>query len=782
MKFLKVTVIGLTMILLLFSMSSFAQNMSSGSITGFVKSEVDSLPIFEAHVFAFKTENIMLPKKYHVQTNIDGSFTLKSLPEGQYRVFVRADSFVAEFYQDTKNPFLAKSVTVGSNATVKLDDIYLKLGGVISGRVVDADDIGIANVFVAAAPFNSMPQPGWIDSLMIWGGAFTDKDGYYTMSTLDSGSYRVAAKIMSQQFPFFQIKYFDNKTNFNDADPVVVDNGATITDINFQFDFSQPKGGISGTITDENGSPLKGVYVFAWKTSGADSFYSNFRGFRDLIVTDETGFYEIKHLTPGEYIVSATRTEMWHFQTMYYDNVHKYEDATPVPVADAVVTGIDFKFGEPAGLGSIAGKVVSDDDQSPVANVFVEAMWMGSFVGQGKMMFKPNMFTWTNSDGEYKIDNLRAGTYIVLVHKNGYTEFYDDKTDIEKADHIEVKENEAVTGIDFSIPPTPDTGSKVTGMIKDESTGNPIEGAIVTLFPVKDSPQGAAFSGKFTLFDFYATVSDAKGDYMIAGVPAGKYVAVCWAQGYIVQFYNDKSTPWNADRIELDGEADKIGVDFALTAGWGFKSPGPMAVGVISGQVTDTDGRYIDGAYISILDENYQVQASEKTGPDGSYTLGGVPAGKYFIKVDRMPYSTAYYGNTTNVDNSIPVLVGDSGNFTITGVDVKLTPMSATSVEQELTGAGVPAEFELVQNYPNPFNPSTTIRYALPTASHVTLKVFNLRGELVKTLVNGNRAANRYQVVWNGENESGAKVAAGIYLYQLKTDNYSQIKRMIFLK
>jgi membrane-bound inhibitor of C-type lysozyme len=93
----------------------------------------------------------------------------------------------------------------------------------------------------------------------------------------------------------------------------------------------------------------------------------------------------------------------------------------------------------------------------------------------------------------------------------------------------------------------------------------------------------------------------------------------------------------------------------------------------------------------------------------------------------------------------------------------------------------LPTIFNL-EAYPNPFNPNTTIRYALPTVSHVTLKIFNLRGELVKTLVDGTRAANRYQVVWNGENESGAKVAAGIYLYQLKTDNYSQIKRMIFIK
>ncbi len=86
-----------------------------------------------------------------------------------------------------------------------------------------------------------------------------------------------------------------------------------------------------------------------------------------------------------------------------------------------------------------------------------------------------------------------------------------------------------------------------------------------------------------------------------------------------------------------------------------------------------------------------------------------------------------------------------------------------------------PTTFEL-SAFPNPFNPTTTIRYALPQASQATLKIFNLQGEVVKTLVDGYQTANHYQVVWNGRNESGAKVAAGIYLYQLKTDNYSQIK------
>ncbi|HEX9973443.1 MAG TPA: carboxypeptidase-like regulatory domain-containing protein [bacterium] len=647
MNFLKVTLIGLTMILLMFSMSLFAQNMGSGTISGIVKSDVDKLPIFNATVFALSVDNPFMPKKYHAKTDSNGIYDLKSLANGKYRVYASADSFVSEFYDNTRNPSEAKIITITNGTTIKDVNFFLKLGGIISGTVVDSTGKGIPNVIVAAMLFDYgifPPQSAWMDSLLMWDMAYTDKAGKYQITTLDSGKYRVMAKLTIAGFPFFQIKFWENTTDPLSAKPVVVDNGKVTPNINFQFDFSQPKGGISGKITDANGSPLKGIYVFAWKASGADSFYSNFRGFRDFIATDENGFYEIKHLTPGEYIVSATRSEMWNFQTMYYDNVYKYEDATPVPVADIIVTGIDFKFGAPAGLGSISGKVVTDGDQSPVANAFVEAMWMGTFVGQGKMMFKPNMFAWTNEKGEYTIDDLRAGTFIVLVHKNGYTEFYNDKQDIEKADQVEVKENEALTGIDFSIPATPDTGSKVTGMIKDESTGDPIEGAIVTLFPVMDSPQGEAFQGKFTLFDFFATVSDVKGEYMIAGVPAGKYIAVCWAQGYIVEFYNDKTTPWDADRIELNSTADKAGVDFALTAGWGFKSPDPMAFGVISGQVTDTEGRYVDGAYISILDENYQVQASEKTGPDGSYTLGGVPAGKYFIKVDRMPYSTAYYG------------------------------------------------------------------------------------------------------------------------------------------
>lgn len=780
MKHLKSLSFGF-LILFLFSMNSYAQNMGSGSISGMVMSETDSLPIANAKVFAFKAQNLITAKQFKAETDSNGVYKVDNLPQGKYIVYAQVDSFVSEFYKNTNNPALAIPINISDGAAVADIDFYLKLGGSISGMVTDSMGVGIPKVHVSATPHSSFPQPAWMDSIGIWGGALTDENGYYEITTLDSGEYKVSAKIMMETFPFFLVKFYDNKDHYSEADPVLVDNGKETPNIDFQFDYNLPTGGIAGTITDANGSPLKGIYIFAWRNSEGDSFYSNYRGFRSLVKTDENGKYEIKNLSAGEYVVSATRAEWWNFETIYYDGVSLFKDATPVPVADTTTTGIDFVFGQVADLGAISGNVTSDEDGTPVANAFVQAMWVGSHAGHGSMRFRPSLFAWTDANGDYKIDMLQEGKYIVLVHQYGYTEFYDDTKDIEQATEVEVQAGTETTGIDFGVPAIPDTGSMVSGIVTNDSTGDPVEGAIVTLFPVSDSPRGNAFRGKFTLFDFYATVSDTNGKYMIAGIPAGKYIAVCWAQKFIVEFFDDKLTPWDADQLDLDGSNEKNDVDFALTPGWRF--PGENIVpGMISGQVTDNENRHIAGAYVSLIDKNYQVRATEMTGADGSYTLAGIPEGDYYIKVDRMPYSTAYYGNTTELDNATPVSMGEAGNFSVNNVDVELIPMSTTSVEEDGNVTNVPGNFELMQNYPNPFNPTTAIRYALPEASHVTLKIYNLRGELVKTLVDGYQAALTYQVTWNGYNEAGQKVAAGVYLYQLQAGNHKQTMRLILLK
>ncbi len=87
-----------------------------------------------------------------------------------------------------------------------------------------------------------------------------------------------------------------------------------------------------------------------------------------------------------------------------------------------------------------------------------------------------------------------------------------------------------------------------------------------------------------------------------------------------------------------------------------------------------------------------------------------------------------------------------------------------------------------VSNHPNPFNPATEIRMTLPQAGHVSLKVFNVRGELVRTLVNGELAAGVQKVTWNGTNDAGSNVASGVYFYETRYNGETSIKKMALVK
>ncbi|MBN1560669.1 T9SS type A sorting domain-containing protein [candidate division KSB1 bacterium] len=88
----------------------------------------------------------------------------------------------------------------------------------------------------------------------------------------------------------------------------------------------------------------------------------------------------------------------------------------------------------------------------------------------------------------------------------------------------------------------------------------------------------------------------------------------------------------------------------------------------------------------------------------------------------------------------------------------------------------------LQQNYPNPFNPATIIQYSVGHDSHISLKIYNLRGELVRTLVDGERSAGVYSHVWDGRDNSNATACSGLYVYRLVMDDFSQCRKMIKLQ
>jgi len=95
---------------------------------------------------------------------------------------------------------------------------------------------------------------------------------------------------------------------------------------------------------------------------------------------------------------------------------------------------------------------------------------------------------------------------------------------------------------------------------------------------------------------------------------------------------------------------------------------------------------------------------------------------------------------------------------------------------------GKPLANRLSGNYPNPFNPITTINFHMATKGNVIIAIYNLKGQLVKTLVSGLREAGEHKVVWNGDDMSGRGVASGVYFYRMTTGGYSSVRKMLLLK
>ena len=97
-------------------------------------------------------------------------------------------------------------------------------------------------------------------------------------------------------------------------------------------------------------------------------------------------------------------------------------------------------------------------------------------------------------------------------------------------------------------------------------------------------------------------------------------------------------------------------------------------------------------------------------------------------------------------------------------------------------GEGIPTEFALHENYPNPFNPTTILRFDLPQVSDVTVTIFNMLGQKVRTFNMQSTPAGYHSVKWNATNDYGEQVGAGVYLYQLRAKDFVKTRKMVLLK
>ncbi len=132
-------------------------------------------------------------------------------------------------------------------------------------------------------------------------------------------------------------------------------------------------------------------------------------------------------------------------------------------------------------------------------------------------------------------------------------------------------------------------------------------------------------------------------------------------------------------------------------------------------------------------------------------------------------------GITYDINNGVPIADGLVDPST---PNIEYIP--ALGVDN--TNDVLPTDFRLEQNYPNPFNPTTVIGYSLPTASHVTLTIYNTLGQRVRTLIDVQQSAGTFETTWDGRDQAGNQVGSGFYLYRIEADKFTETKKMLMLK
>jgi hypothetical protein len=150
-----------------------------------------------------------------------------------------------------------------------------------------------------------------------------------------------------------------------------------------------------------------------------------------------------------------------------------------------------------------------------------------------------------------------------------------------------------------------------------------------------------------------------------------------------------------------------------------------------------------------------------------------------------------FYSDTTGIDtNGITNVVIDSSrnriiadvaHFSIIVLYAESEEI-VTNIDDISSTTGISDKFSLEQNYPNPFNPETKIKYILPKSTRITIKIYNLLGQEVITLVDKLQSAGTFEVMWDGKNKLGSPVSSGIYFYQIRTKDFINTKRMMLLR
>jgi hypothetical protein len=505
-----------------------------------------------------------------------------------------------------------------------------------------------------------------------------------------------------------------------------------------------PTGVISGVVTDETtNQPLEKVAVYFLSTNASR---------HEMTYTNSNGEFS-KNLVEGNYKIKFYKRG---FYPEFYDNKSSIDSADLVTiVANSTFTlTASLTPVPPPTTYNISGSVL-DSNGVPVRSVVTAFLVRDTTFPVILPHNMPRkMSAVTDSLGNYQLSVLGGFEYVVYAkpfNKEYYPEFYDNKRTFQEADRILV--NGDVSGINFVLDHKPVYNNGVAGLVKDFNTGQGVE-AIVSVFKLESNRRFKPFK---------STRTDSLGNYIIENLLPGNYIVFAKPRlPYLPGYYKADTVAFrwkDADTVVVteNGVVNGIDINLVTRPDTGFA--------IVNGKVKTILGEPVNGVIVYAINLNGVVVASTNTENDGSYTIENLPAGDYSLYVESTDYENTADNGTVTVDY---------GTSSVQSKDLYLSPASTTGVSNN---SSIPTTYSLMQNYPNPFNPTTTIRFTIPEKVQVKLEVYNLIGQKVATLVNGELNAGSYNVEFNGTG-----LSSGIYLYRIQAGNFTSVKKMLLIK
>jgi hypothetical protein len=652
-------------------------------------------------------------QNFMTQTNMNGFYMFHNLVPGTYKTCVMGPN-------QTIVAMSADAIVVANETTDSVDIIFdapppPQLGS-ITGNVIGAQNQMNSNLNVGLVTFDDVTTvlPGLIGHVSY--------NGSYWIRNIPVGLYKACVIGL-------------NNTPVAYSEPFAVIPNQQIENIDIVLGTAVGFS-ISGSVVNTQNLPVP-YGVVQIRSAVNNNPNGNMNYIFRVAHLDSLGNYVLNYIPAGQYIVSVWTP---HTPPVFYPSTFIIDQATPVIITDASVTGINITI-PIVPTYSISGYVRDADTQAPLAGIRIRTDRMGFHHFPVNDPILHNEFlALTDADGFYSF-TAPIGRYTLAAMDTTHTyrvQFYDLSPTPFNATMIFLDHD--YTNINFALVPRLDSlFCSISGTVteNDEPVTYPV--MVVAVSSDEDWEE--------------STITDALGNYTINHVRPGNYFVTAYSLFTPPTYYNNVLTWEDADLVAVNGHI--TGIDFHLV---NTPADGPNN---LNGVVTDAVGYGLNNVIVSLKNSQNQVIAFARTDANGSYTIENIPAQTYTVVATKLGL------------NSLTQTLILDGNES-----VNMTLYATTANEDHTT----PVLTSKMYNYPNPFNPVTNIALSIPKDSRVNVQIYNIKGQIIKNLLDNNLKAGSHTLKWDGTDDSGKTVTSGVYLVRLSGDGFKTNHKLTLMK